>query len=169
MTYASGVERFGKRHAWLDLTHGGGPDIADVQVPSGKVLVLGDHRGNSLDGFFGWVDADRIYRAMAVYYRRGERGLAAPVVDPVKGPGAMSASPRGIAVIPSTHGVDLCSHACHAYPEDLRRYAVARTPFADHAVDRDPAAGLRAGRPDPGTGTRAGSDPAAPGEGLPRG
>ncbi|WP_447905354.1 signal peptidase I [Stenotrophomonas sepilia] len=73
-TYASGVERFGKRHAWLDLTHGGGPDIADVQVPSGKVLVLGDHRGNSLDGrFFGWVDADRIYgRAMAVYYRRGE-------------------------------------------------------------------------------------------------
>lgn len=74
MTYASGVERFGKRHAWLDLTHGGRPDIADVQVPSGKVLVLGDHRGNSLDGrFFGWVDADRIYgRAMAVYYRRGE-------------------------------------------------------------------------------------------------
>ena len=31
--------------------------------------------------------------------------------------------------------------------DDLRRYAVARTLFADHAADRDPAPGLRAGRP----------------------
>lgn len=74
MTGATDVERFGERQARLDLTRGGGPDIAEVRVPTGKVLVLGDHRGNSLDGrFFGWVDADRIYgRAVAVYYRRGQ-------------------------------------------------------------------------------------------------
>ncbi len=74
ITAMTDVERFGKRQARLDLTHGGGPDIADLRVPAGKVLVLGDHRGNSLDGrFFGWVDADRIYgRAVAVYFRRGE-------------------------------------------------------------------------------------------------
>ena len=43
-------------------------------VPAGKVLVLGDHRGNSFDGrFFGFVDADKVYgRAVAVYYRRGD-------------------------------------------------------------------------------------------------
>ncbi|KAG1463883.1 hypothetical protein G6F57_013663 [Rhizopus arrhizus] len=53
------VEAFGPRRARLDLDMGGGPDIADLVVPAGKVLVLGDHRGNSFDGrFFGFVDAD---------------------------------------------------------------------------------------------------------------
>lgn len=68
------TEAFGERRASLDLDSGGGPDIADLQVPAGKVLVLGDHRGNSFDGrFFGFVDADKIYgRAVAVYYRRGD-------------------------------------------------------------------------------------------------
>ncbi|KAF1013453.1 MAG: Signal peptidase I P [Stenotrophomonas maltophilia] len=66
-------ETFGSRQATLDLDMGGGPDIADMEVPAGKVLVLGDHRGNSFDGrFFGFVDADKLYgRAVAVYYRRG--------------------------------------------------------------------------------------------------
>ena len=43
-------------------------------VPAGKLLVLGDHRGNSFDGrFFGFVDAEKVYgRAVAVYYRRGD-------------------------------------------------------------------------------------------------
>ncbi len=68
------AERHGLRVAQLDLSHGGGPDIGDLVIPPGKVLVLGDHRGNSIDGrWFGLVDAEAIYgKAVAVYYRRGE-------------------------------------------------------------------------------------------------
>jgi signal peptidase I len=41
----------------LSLALGGGPDLAPIMVPEGKVLVLGDNRGNSHDGrAFGWVD-----------------------------------------------------------------------------------------------------------------
>ncbi|WP_313229956.1 signal peptidase I [Stenotrophomonas acidaminiphila] len=66
-------ERFGERQVTLDLAAGGGPDIDGILIPAGKLLVLGDHRGNSLDGrFFGLVDADAVYgRARAVYWRRG--------------------------------------------------------------------------------------------------
>jgi signal peptidase I len=68
------TERFGARRAVLDLDDGGGPDIAALTIPPGKVLVLGDHRGNSADGrVFGLVDAAAIYaRAVGVYYRRDE-------------------------------------------------------------------------------------------------
>ena len=68
------TEQFGQRSAHLDLDDGGGPDLTDCIVPPGKVLVLGDHRGDSFDGrFFGFVEADRIYgKALAVYYRRGQ-------------------------------------------------------------------------------------------------
>ncbi len=57
----------------LDLSAGGGPDIDSITLPAGKLLVMGDHRGGSLDGrFFGWVDADAMYgKARAVYWRRG--------------------------------------------------------------------------------------------------
>lgn len=68
------VEQFGRRLARLDLDAGGGPDIHDLRIPEGKLLALGDHRGNSFDGrFFGLVDAPSVYgKAVAVYYRRGE-------------------------------------------------------------------------------------------------
>ena len=73
----AGTEDFGAHRARLDLGAGGGPDIHGLTIPPGKLLVLGDHRGDSFDGrYFGLVDADRVYgKALAVYYRRGE-GLA---------------------------------------------------------------------------------------------
>jgi signal peptidase I len=68
------VEDFGRILARLDLGQGGGPDITGLTVPAGKVLMLGDHRGNSADGrYFGLVDANTLYgKATRVYYRRGE-------------------------------------------------------------------------------------------------
>lgn len=68
------VEIFGERRSALNLERGGGPDIPSLVVPAGKVLVLGDYRGNSADGrFFGWVSADQVYgKAVAVYYRRDQ-------------------------------------------------------------------------------------------------
>lgn len=68
------VERFAGTDAMLDLGRGGGPDLPATTVPPGHVLVLGDHRGNSVDGrMFGWVPASALYgRAVAVYYRRGD-------------------------------------------------------------------------------------------------
>ncbi|MQP76556.1 signal peptidase I [Stenotrophomonas sp. MYb238] len=70
-------EAFGGKQVTLDLDAGGGPDIDGITVPEGKLLVLGDHRGDSFDGrFFGLVDADTVYgKARAVFWRRGE-GMA---------------------------------------------------------------------------------------------
>lgn len=71
---ATDVEVFGNHLATLNLSHGGGPDIHGLTVPEGQVLMLGDARGNSIDGrFFGLMPASELYgRAVAVYYRRGE-------------------------------------------------------------------------------------------------
>ena len=70
-----GTERFGPRVAQLNLVNGGGPNMGAELVPPGMLLAVGDHRGNSHDGrIFGFVAEDEIYgRAIAVYYRRGER------------------------------------------------------------------------------------------------
>lgn len=71
---AGEIEDFGQHLAQLDLGQGGGPDISGLTVPAGKVLMLGDHRGNSADGrYFGLVEASALYgKAARVYYRRGE-------------------------------------------------------------------------------------------------
>lgn len=68
------TELFHHHRATLNLSHGGGPDIHQLTIPAGQVLMLGDARGNSHDGrFFGLVPASELYgRAVAVYYRRGE-------------------------------------------------------------------------------------------------
>ncbi len=70
---AEDVEAFGQRFAHLNLDAGGGPDVHGLVVPPGKVLVMGDHRGDSLDGrYFGLVDAGALYgKAVGIYWRRG--------------------------------------------------------------------------------------------------
>lgn len=75
MAGGDSVEMFGARTAQLNLLAGGGPDVYVDGVPEGMLLAVGDHRGNSLDGrMFGWVAEEDVYgRAIAVYYRRGER------------------------------------------------------------------------------------------------
>lgn len=68
------TERFDGRLATLNLGFGGGANLAPTRVPPGKVLVLGDARGNSHDSrYFGFVHADAIYaKAARVYFRRGQ-------------------------------------------------------------------------------------------------
>jgi len=57
----------------LSLDYGGGPDLGPIRVPAGKVLLLGDNRGNSGDGrTFGFVDREQVLgRAFAVVARDG--------------------------------------------------------------------------------------------------
>jgi signal peptidase I len=56
---------------WASLRSGTGPALPPSRVPAGKVLVLGDNRGNSRDGrVFGFVDAgDVIGRATSIVMR----------------------------------------------------------------------------------------------------
>ena len=67
-------ERFGSRIAELNLESGGGSDAYIRRVPTGTVLALGDHRGNSRDGrAFGLLPEAALYgRAVAVYFREDD-------------------------------------------------------------------------------------------------
>ena len=69
----SDSEVFGDRTVRLDLSDGGGPDYS-ASIAPGKLLAIGDHRGNSLDGrIFGVIDERSVYgRAVAVYFRSGD-------------------------------------------------------------------------------------------------
>jgi signal peptidase I len=71
---APSSEEFGERLVALNLADGGGPPIDRVVIPPGKLLAIGDHRGNSLDArYWGLIDERELYgRAVAVYYRRGD-------------------------------------------------------------------------------------------------
>lgn len=69
-----GLESYGDRTVRLDLRLGGGPDLPPTRVPEGRLLMLGDARGNSRDGrWFGFVREDDVYaHALGVYFRSGE-------------------------------------------------------------------------------------------------
>ncbi len=68
------IEIFGDHEAWLNLDAGGGPEVDGFTVPTGELLVMGDHRGDSHDGrYFGTIpEREIVGRAIAVYYRRGD-------------------------------------------------------------------------------------------------
>jgi signal peptidase I len=70
---SAGDESFGARVVSLNLRDGGGPAIERLEIPAGKLLAIGDHRGNSLDArYWGLIDERELYgRAVAVYYRKG--------------------------------------------------------------------------------------------------
>lgn len=61
----------------ISLEAGGGPDFGPLRIPKGKVLLLGDNRGNSRDGrTFGLVDREQVLgRALRVIARDGEPSL----------------------------------------------------------------------------------------------
>lgn len=67
------AEMFGNKKVNLNLDDGGGHYYSGL-VPRGKLLAVGDHRGNSIDGrIFGLIDESDVYgQAVAVYYRRGD-------------------------------------------------------------------------------------------------
>jgi signal peptidase I len=68
---ASHLELIGGKAIELNLSSGGGPEIHELVIPKGEVLVLGDHRGNSRDGrYFGTIPVASLYgRASAVFWR----------------------------------------------------------------------------------------------------
>ncbi len=68
------VELFGERTAYLNLADGGGPDVSRILIPADMLLAVGDHRGNSLDGrYFGLIAEREAYgKALGVYRRHGE-------------------------------------------------------------------------------------------------
>ena len=76
-----GIERINGHEAHLNLVHGGGADVPSLRVPGGLLLVVGDARGNSLDGrSFGLIPGEIVYgKATGIIYRRSEglvwRGL----------------------------------------------------------------------------------------------
>src|SRR3546814_15962716 len=67
------VEYLGDRRARLNLDMGGGPEIDGLVVPPGQVLVVGEHRGNSVDvRYFGLVPASAMYaRSVGLLWPQG--------------------------------------------------------------------------------------------------
>ncbi|MCO4769137.1 MAG: signal peptidase I [Deltaproteobacteria bacterium] len=70
------MEQLGEVLHPIEMRNGGGPDFGPKTIPEGKLLVMGDHRGNSLDGrIFGLVDEVAVRgKAKAVYLRDWDLG-----------------------------------------------------------------------------------------------
>jgi signal peptidase I len=66
-------ESLGKNAHPVSLAAGGGPPLGPLVIPHDKFLVMGDNRGNSLDGrYFGLVSRASIFgRAEGVFLRHG--------------------------------------------------------------------------------------------------
>lgn len=66
-------EKIGETLVTLNLESGPGPDFGPTIVPKGKLLMIGDHRGNSLDGrMFGFIDEETVYgKAQGIFWRNG--------------------------------------------------------------------------------------------------
>jgi signal peptidase I len=66
-------ESLGKAGHPVSLAFGGGPPLGPLVIPHDKYLVMGDNRGNSLDGrYFGLVSRATIFgRAEGVFMRHG--------------------------------------------------------------------------------------------------
>jgi signal peptidase I len=67
------IESLDRGSHGMGLDYGSGPDLDPLRIPSGRVLVLGDNRGNSRDSrFFGLVSESAILgRAEAIVWRDG--------------------------------------------------------------------------------------------------
>jgi signal peptidase I len=66
-------EALGKGEHPISLAAGGGPPLGPEVIPHDQYLVMGDNRGNSLDGrYFGLVSRASIFgRAEGVFLRHG--------------------------------------------------------------------------------------------------
>jgi signal peptidase I len=75
------TEVYGERVAYLNLSQGGGPDMEEIVVPEGHVMVMGDYRGNSRDSrAFGFLrETDLFGRAFRLYYRRSAGFVWRPI------------------------------------------------------------------------------------------
>lgn len=67
------LEDLGDHHHEVSFLRGGGPDFGPMRIPEREYLVMGDNRGDSLDGrFFGLVKRGEILgKAEVVVFRHG--------------------------------------------------------------------------------------------------
>ena len=77
MTTGNATEITDGKHHLLSLEYGSGDDWGPKIIPEGKVLVMGDNRGNSHDGrHFGLIEKNTIRgKAEKIYWRQKLRWI----------------------------------------------------------------------------------------------